>query len=495
MLTKADFQQAIRDSIANYPALAPLYNAKDPRILQHLEAMATMLSMLSSQIEVAMTEPFEKVRDATVLADAAMRGIIPKATPARVAIELTNKGQASISIDSGRVVFDSVGRPYIIDTPAIVTAGETATVEAVQVSRSKLTHTVTDSVPFYPIAVPESEGGDYLSGVAVDDMHGEYEYRDRYINTWPDERVFHIEADDRQRIYVRFGQLGVVGVQPADGAVITLTISRTFGAISVAFDAPFSLEYLLTPNEAALELRMKELIAPGQNPIDKATLRELARYPAVYTSNAVFLGEFDFLVRKEFPTLKFLSVWNESAEEQVRGASLDNINALFVACLSDDESEAVIIEGETPAQPDELAFSNLTATQQQIYDAIKQADDSYKIRFFTPIKSKIYLSINAVVSSSYVARVVRDQIAEVLLAEYGESASAAKRSLNKPLYQQIYALLKQRVPALSAGMADMTVNIAEPAGGYRPELWRYVDQDSMTISVETANITVPSWGR
>lgn len=39
MLTKADFQRAIRDSIASYPSIAPLYQASDPRIMQHLDAM------------------------------------------------------------------------------------------------------------------------------------------------------------------------------------------------------------------------------------------------------------------------------------------------------------------------------------------------------------------------------------------------------------------------------------------------------------------------
>jgi len=47
MLTKADFQRAIADTIDQYPTIAPLYQAGDPRIVQHLDAMATMLAMLS----------------------------------------------------------------------------------------------------------------------------------------------------------------------------------------------------------------------------------------------------------------------------------------------------------------------------------------------------------------------------------------------------------------------------------------------------------------
>jgi hypothetical protein len=63
---------------------------------------------------------------------------------------------------------------------------------------------------------------------------------------------------------------------------------------------------------------MDALLIAGQNPMPMSVLRDLARYPSVYDNNAVFLGEFDFLVRRNFPTLQFLSVWNESAEEQAR---------------------------------------------------------------------------------------------------------------------------------------------------------------------------------
>src|SRR5665648_1252964 len=100
MLTKKDFQQAIVDSVANYPTVAPLYQAGDPRILQSLDAMAAMLAMFSSQIETAMAEPFEKVRDATVLADAAMRGVIRKAGSGRVRITVKNGNNTAFTVDA-----------------------------------------------------------------------------------------------------------------------------------------------------------------------------------------------------------------------------------------------------------------------------------------------------------------------------------------------------------------------------------------------------------
>ena len=93
--------------------------------MQHLDAMATMLAMFSAQLETAMSEPFEKTRDATVLADAAMRGIVRKATPARVQIRAANKGSNVFAVESGRTVLDSSGLAYRIETPASVPAGGT----------------------------------------------------------------------------------------------------------------------------------------------------------------------------------------------------------------------------------------------------------------------------------------------------------------------------------------------------------------------------------
>lgn len=72
MWTKNDYKQKIADSISKYPAIAALFEVNDPRIMQHLDAIATMLAMQSAQIEVAQNEPFQKTRDSTVLADAAI---------------------------------------------------------------------------------------------------------------------------------------------------------------------------------------------------------------------------------------------------------------------------------------------------------------------------------------------------------------------------------------------------------------------------------------
>jgi hypothetical protein len=495
MLTKADFQQAIADSIANYPAVAALYHAGDPRILQHLDAMAAMLAMLSSSQETAQAEPFEKVRDATVLADAAMRGIIRKARSGRVRVNVANTSGATFSVQAGRNVFDSVGNLYRIDTPATVLDGATGTFDATQIKAETVTHTVSGSVPFYAIEIPESSDDSYLTGIAVSDSDGDYEYRERYVNTLADERVFHVEADDQQRIYVRFGQSGVVATQPTDGTVITLTIYRAVGEIAPSANSPFSFEYIESPLESSVELTLNSLLDKGENPPDMSTLRDLIKYPSVYDHNAVYLGEFEFLVRRAYADTQFLSVWNESVEELVRGADVANINCLFVAVLSSSGTESVLTEPDpnTPVAPTEILEASLTATQKAIRTVITNADDSYKVRFFTPVQSKISMTVTATVSTAYSATDVQSQIIDLLLTEYGQSSPAARRGAAKPLYQKVYSLLRQNVPALADANADWQVSIANYPGTLRPELWRYVAADSLTVTVTTANITGSGW--
>jgi hypothetical protein len=495
MKTKADFQQAIADSVANYPAIGPLYQAGDPRMLHSLESMATMLGIMCGEQAVSQAEPFEKVRDSTVLADAAIRGIIRKARPGKVRVTLTNKSAASFTVQAGRNVLDSNGNLHRIETPVTVAAGAAGTFDALQVKTTALVHTVAGSVPFYAIEIPEADDGSYLSAIAVADAVGEYAYHERYVNILSDERVFHVETDDRQRVYVRFGQTGIVGVQPTDGQQITLSISRSIGVISPGAGSPFSFETIQTPQEALIELSLSSVLDKGQNPPDISTLRDLTRYPSVYDENAVYRGEFEFLVRRTYADTQFLSVWNEQIEELARGADVDNINTLFVACLSAIGDETVLTEADpgTPVAPTLIADNALTATQIGIKNAILGADDSYKVKFYTPVRSKIVMSITATVSTAYTAGDIETQIINKILAEFGATAPASRRGASKPLYRQVYELLKANIPALSEGNADMQVSITAYPGAYRPELWRYVASDSLTVTVTTANITVASW--
>ncbi|MGL5452400.1 MAG: hypothetical protein ACRDBT_08385, partial [Aeromonas sp.] len=363
---------------------------------------------------------------------------------------------------------------------------------AVQYYEKSVTHIVSGERPFYAIKLDLADDDSALCDLSVADGSGPYDYRERYVNTAAGDRIYHVEADERQRVYVRFGQDGVVGTQPVDGTSIALTARYSLGDVEFAAGALLMFESMQDPAEAYIEMRLDEVLAKGQNPPSIRTLRELAKYPSVYNHNAVFLGEFDFLIRRHFPDLQFLSVWNEGAEEVVRGANLDNINALFIACVSSIGDEQSL--SETAGQVvTPIKLTELTVSQEQIKERIRLADDSYRVYFYTPIRFEISVQIQANVATSYDDGVVREQISAVILDNFGSLAPQSRRGQSAPLYQQIYQLLRDKVPALSVGRADLRVAIDQQASDPRPELWRYVSEASLQVTVSTGNVLTPYW--
>jgi len=493
MLTKSDFQRAIRETIDNYPDLAIRYRAGDPIILQHLEAIATMLSMVSQTIDVARSEVFEKARDATVMADAAMRGIVPKARPARVEILVTNKSAAGARIEAGRLLQDSRGRPWVVVAGADVPGTGSATIQAEQRTRVSTTHTVERDEPFYAVEIKTTlADGQKLASLAVADDQGEWTFADHYTNVWPGDRVYHVEADDRQRVYVRFGMRDVVGVQPTIGTVVVLRADYTYGDVTPALGSPFSFETIQTPIDAFLSLSMQAMTSNGQDPITLDALRVLARYPSVYNSSAVYLGEFDFLIRRHFPTLRFLSVWNERLEERVRGPSVDNINTLFIACQGADSLEPVHVFGGLTTQGEPIPERQWTGLQRAIRNTIAQADDSYRVRFVTPLQVPQVWRIEAMIGSAYLPDVVAQRLRKAILSRYG--IDSMRRGGTVVSIQEVYAHLRRAVPEVAEPGADINVIMPKLSSAPAPESWCFVTDDTLTVTVNATSVTPPVWG-
>jgi len=70
---------------------------------------------------------------------------------------------------------------------------------------------------------------------------------------------------------------------------------------------------------------------------------------------------------------------------------------LFVVCLSSDGTEAVAFQPSPviTVQPTVIAQSDLTGTQQSIRAKISEADDSYRVRFMTPVRMKVTATTEA----------------------------------------------------------------------------------------------------
>jgi hypothetical protein len=190
----------------------------------------------------------------------------------------------------------------------------------------------------------------------------------------------------------------------------------------------------------------------------------MSDYPSLYDTSAVYLGNFDFLVRRNLSPFRFLSVWNEQTEEVVRGPNVDNINTLFVAAMKDGVADA--------------------ALRAQIKAVILKADDSYKVKDVTVVEVPIPLTVAARVHSVYDFEQVRQQIREQILSTYGRDSAFAKSGQNRILYRSVYDLLSRNVPALQGVRADIQVEVDDLATNIPPEHYRFVSEASLTVTVD-----------
>lgn len=382
------------------------YQVQDPRMMALLRAMATQLSMRSQEQDVAAAEPFTKSRDMTVLANAAVMGVLPFASPAVMSLKVENVSATPFDALSSRRVLDQQGRNYVTTKGATVPAGGNAIIEVVQRSETSFAHTVTAGEAFYSIPIPAPEVG-YITDIRVADNSGNlYVYTPEFTNIELDAQIYHLESDENRQISVVFGARAIGGYQPVIGDVFNITVVTTEGEISLSAGAPFVFEHATTIAESGAKLTLTAVQSTGSNPLDVSALRMVTNYPALYDKSAVFLGNFDFLVRSTLSPFRFLSVWNEQREEEVRGANQANINCLFVAAQKDGVSQDTLHE--------------------QIAQLIKKADNSYRYRRIPVAEVAIPVTVTLSVPDVYEREAVKKQAAEIILAQYGRESDWAK---------------------------------------------------------------------
>ena len=458
--SKDQFIQDAVDEISSYPAIAQRFQIGDPFVTQHLAAFAAMFSDLSNQIELTSGEVYLKARDATILADAAVKGVLPFATPAIASITLKNEGGGAVKVIAGRVLVDQAGRYWQVLAGTTVLPGAIGTITAKQVTVRTVVHQVAQNVPFYSVELDDPEVG-HIAEVVVTG----FAYSPEFCNVSPGDAVYNIKSDENQVLSLVFGVAGVAGTQPAAGSNLNLSIYDTEGEISLTQGMTFTFEYT-NPGDDAVTLTLLDVTQAGAAPMDLVTMAEVCSYPGIYNESGVYLSNFDHLVRKKVTPLTFLSVWNEAREEAVRGANLDNINTIFVASRRDGTADATL--------------------QAQIASVIRDADDSYKIRHVPVVEIVIPLELTLEIPSTYDAAAVIQTARALILAKYGRSAAWAKRGSARILEKDLHELLRSNVPALAQRLAEITVDVIGTSATVLPEQFRYVTEESLVINSKEA---------
>lgn len=467
--TAQQFEEAALAAVAQFPAVARLVQAGDPRIMARIRAEAAMLAMLSEQVEVASYEPFVKARDATVLADATHKGILPLARACRATLSVTNGDASAFNLAAGRRFLDPKGRIFTVDASVTIAAGATVTVAVTQQTTRVVTHTVAAATPYYRVEVPATADDVYLVALTVRMDAVEFRYAPDWFNVAPNELAYQVETDERRRLWVCMGATDVIGYGVATGDEIELTIGECEGQITDLKPADeFALEYAYTPADGLLKATLATVVDQGAAPPSMADLRVMARYPSIYDHDAVYLGEFEFLLRRYLSSIRFLSVWNEQVEEAVRGADERSVNNLFVSGL---------VTGMTDA-----------AFRERVAELIQRADDSYGVEFVQAVLVAAAVRITGRVAVVHDPATVEAQIRATILAQYGDGQPDVSRGQSNPLrLQAIAALLRANVPAFQDDLSDFKVEVDVPgttlATFTRASSASYVDSNGVVRTV------------
>lgn len=463
---KSDFYNAAIAEIeqGNFPALKARLAVGDVTLTQQLGAMAQMCAMLSYQIGLAEVEPWIKARDNMVLADAAARGVLPYGKATIYAAHIRNNAvSGSLNITAGRRLLDNKGRVWVVQNGATVAAGQVATVQIQQYETRETVHTVDDYRSFYRVEIGLPENDEYLLDIAVKHSDGELFIQiEQFNNVAPQARVYHVIADEMMNLSVQFGLLDKAGYVPNSGEKITLITRYTHGDIKLDNATPLELEYT-TPDEVHLTILSADLIQAGAKPPDIDELREITNYPSLYDENAVFLGEFGFLLQRHLSPFVFLSVWNELLEEDARGASVDNINTLFVSFIKDG--------------------INTAEAQTQIKRIIQAADNSYRVKFVNAVEKQIPINVSLILSPMHDDAAVKQKVILWLLNRYGRDSAWARKGGQRINWQNTVKGLRESIVELQDGVSDVSVTVSE-TGKRLPEMFRYVAQNSITIRSE-----------
>lgn len=458
--SKDEFIQDAVDEISNYPTIAQRWQIGDPFVTQHIAAFSAMFADLSNQIELTAGEVYLKARDATILADAAVKGVLPFATPTIASIQLLNEGQIFVKVIAGRVLVDQAGRYWQVLVGATVAPGGTGTITAKQVTLRTLVHQVTQNMPFYSVELQEPEVGRIAEVVVTG-----FTYTPEFCNVSPGDAVYHIKSDENQVMSLVFGVSGVAGTQLPAGYNLNLSIYDTEGEISLAQGTTFTFEYT-NQGDDDVTLTLLEVTQAGAAPMDLVTMAEVCSYPGIYNESGVYLSNFDHLVRKKVTPLTFLSVWNETREEAVRGANQDNINVTFVASKRDGTDDDTL--------------------QANITKVLTDADDSYRVRHVPVVEVVVPLELTLEIPSTYDAAAIKQTARALILKQYGRESAWAKRGSARILEKDVHKLLRDNVPALAQRLAEITVDVIGTGAAVLPEHFRYVTEASLVINEKEA---------
>lgn len=474
MPSMSKIQQVTLIALQQYPEIAARFQAGDATVTAPIQAMQHMMAELGRDVDVSELEPFVKSREATILADASNKGILPIATPCQHFIDVLNSGTQRMIIASGRVFEDGQGRTWRFMQNAEVLANGQTKVLAEQSEVRTIERTIIESIPFYQFSLPISDDMSLVALSVTDQDDQAYQFVTRWMNALAGDYAITLKTNTLRDITLEFGDSQRVGRTLQANTILTIKMIESYGYVDVTGLREASFQSILTPQESKLRLRFSNdgLVRNGANPLTIDQMRLLASYPT-HDDNAVFLGNFDLLVRKKFMArTHYVNVWNESVHEQYFGASIDHINHLFVSFVPKNSAEKA-----------------------QIFEEIKQvivrADNLYansKTVLIEVQERKFNILIQGTLSPVHDIETVKAQIKTLLLGNYGKEQLAASYHIaNGFNLKEINRLISRDIIAFQDRQSDLKIDVEDlELNPIKPNQWLYMADDSITFDIKRA---------
>ena len=471
--------QRIKDvtlvALQNYPEIAARYAAGDPTVSAQINAFLHVMSEMSRDIETSELEPFIKSREATILADATNKGILPFAVPTKHLIEIINQHNAPMVLQSNRVFMDGQGRPWRLLQHAEIPANGSAEILAEQSEIRQLDYVSISSEPFHQYKLLIQDDLHLVRLSVRDQDQNQYHFITRWMNAKAGDYAVTLKTDTLRGITMEFGDSNSFGRTLEANTRLTIDVIESFGYLDPSVLKEAMLDEIQTANESKLILKFKTngLVSMGADPLSVDQMRLLASYPT-HDANAVFLGDFDFLVRKNFMArTNYLNVWNEAIHERYFGASIDNINHLFVSFM--------------PKHPNETA-----TLREEIGRLITMADSLYSGHntVFVDVEPRVFqVQIQGTLAPSHNKELVEEQIRTLLLSNYGREKIATSYHLSDGFnLQEIIKLINQNIVAFQDRQSDFRIYTEDLTDNpVKPNQWLYMDESSITFNFQRSS--------
>lgn len=482
MLAQSKLESLLVSNITD-PEILERYTAQDPLVVQQIRTIAAYLSLLSQEIDIASLEPFIKTRDRSIIADATNKGILPLGTASRHILQVINNGAKPVTLGQGREVEDSAGgRIWRLMQSITIEPEETGEVAVEQSEYREIEYTPSYTEAFHRFAIHLTDDL-FMCGISVLDIQTNpataYSYVPRWMNVAIGDKAFNLTTDEMRRAFIQFGDSDRAGVTATPQSTFRIGITETHGEVDTTRLKDASLVDVYTTEEQKVVVKFKTggLVRKGSDPLTVSQLKILSSYPSLYDESAVYLGNFDYLVRQKFMNrAHFISVWNENIQQKHYGVTWQDINRLNIAVQAIEESEQENLEDE-------------------ITQLIGRADSLYldRVNKRTVDGVEYVLNITGRLASIHNVEAVKAQIRSLLVAEYGKGSLNASRWLvNGFNGQEISNLIRTKIPAFQDRISDFS--ILPSTRVYKPHEWVYMTNDSINVTLErTAENMGASW--